>query len=68
MQQFYQDANSGPLVYIEFVASADIPSFESKIKPNFTPADGWTVAVIKQHKEVSELEFTRTHTLCAVEM
>ena len=56
MQLFYQDANSDPPVDIEFAASVDfVPLFKSKIKPNFNqPADGWTMAVIEQHKKVSE--------------
>ena len=55
MQQFYQDANSDPPVDIEIVASADMPLFKSKIKPNFTQsAVRWTVAVVVQHKKVSE--------------
>ena len=54
MRQFYQDANSGPPVDIEFAVSADlVPFFKSTIKPNFIQSAGWTMAVIEQHKEVS---------------
>ena len=58
MQQFYQDANSDPPVdiHVELAVSADlVPLFKSGIRPNFTQSvDGWKVAVIAQHKKVSE--------------